>query len=86
MREIITENLTHVSITPCVFSAEAIVLDVAEIRALTRLGDHGGLGAVEASEGLGLQPKVLEQLTKAGFITAEIAVNPLNRCSQTIYR
>jgi hypothetical protein len=86
LRLILDGKLQQAAIDPGATGMEAIVLDVEEIRELTRLVDHGGLGAVEASEVLGLQPKVVEQLTKAGFITAEIAVNPQNRCPQTIYR
>lgn len=86
LRLLLDGKLRQAAIDPGATGMEAIVVDVAEIRKLTRLDDHGGLGAVEASEELELQPKVLEQLTKAGFITAEIAVSPLNRCPQTIYR
>lgn len=86
LRLLVDGKLRQAAIDPGATGMEAIVVDVAEIRELTRLGDHGGLGAAEASEELELQPKVLEQLTKAGFITAEIAVNPQNRCPQTIYR
>ncbi|MDQ0420909.1 hypothetical protein J2045_001936 [Peteryoungia aggregata LMG 23059] len=86
LRLLLDGKLRNATVDPGAAGIGAILIDVAEVRELTRLGDHGGLGVAEASEKLELRPKVLEQLTKAGFLNAEVAVNPVNRCPQTIYR
>lgn len=86
LRLLLDGKLRNATVDPGAAGIGAILVDVAELRGLTQRGDHGGLGVVEASAELELQPKVLEQLTKAGLIKAEIGLNPFNRCPQTIYR
>ncbi|MFK0382439.1 TniQ family protein [Agrobacterium sp. NPDC090273] len=65
---------------------EAIVVDLAEVREKTKLEDHGGLSLVDAGKSMGMQSLVLEKLIDRGYIAAEVAINPVNRCPQRIVR
>ncbi|AVA21281.1 MULTISPECIES: TniQ family protein [unclassified Rhizobium] len=79
-------SLKNVSTNPGKMGLDAFRFDVEEIRRLTMLPDHGGLSLSDAEKRLRLARPVLAALIDQGFIEAEHAINPVNRCLQRIVR
>ena len=62
----------------------SIRVSVDEVRDLVRLQDHGGLSLRQAEKALAVNTQVLKSLMEAGYLQSQVAINPLNRCPQTI--
>jgi hypothetical protein len=62
----------------------AILVDPAEIRQKTMLETHGGLSLREVEHQLRSRSQVVKALIENGHLPARTAVNPINRCPQTI--
>lgn len=62
----------------------AVLVDPDELREKTMLEDHGGLSLREVERQLGATTNVVKALIEHGHLPARTAVNPINRCPQTI--
>src|SRR5690606_27475241 len=62
----------------------AVLVDPTELREKTMLKDHGGLSLREVEHRLGTKTQVVKALIEHGHLPARTAVNPINRCPQTI--
>lgn len=62
----------------------SILVSTDEVRKLVRLQDHSGLSLRQAEKTLSVNTKVLKALITNGYLAAEEAINPENRCPQTI--
>ncbi|WP_274426868.1 hypothetical protein [Chelativorans sp. YIM 93263] len=62
----------------------AVLVDPDELREKTMLEDHGGLSLREVEHQLGTKTQVVKALIEHGYLPARTAVNPINRCPQTI--
>ncbi|WEX11676.1 TniQ family protein [Chelativorans sp. AA-79] len=62
----------------------AVLVDPDELREKTMLEDHDGLSLREVEHKLGTKTQVVKALIEHGYLPARTAVNPINRCPQTI--
>lgn len=58
----------------------SLLLDVAEVRALVRGPDHGGLTGLQIKDRLSTTARVAAALIKHGHLPAVTVINPINRC------
>lgn len=63
---------------------QAIRVDLEEIRNHVRLADHGGLSLREVEDELGTSTAVVKALVTQGILQSRTAINPVNRCPQTV--
>ncbi len=83
---LLDQKIENVFVDPTTNGLDAFWFDVAEVKQLTKLPNHGGLSLAEAETRLALNWRVLLKLIEHGFLPVEIAVNPVNRCPQKIIR
>lgn len=62
----------------------AVLIDPNELREKTMLEDHGGLSLREVERQLRATTNVVKALIEHGHLSARTAVNPINRCPQTV--
>ncbi|MBA8878296.1 TniQ family protein [Phyllobacterium myrsinacearum] len=62
----------------------SVLVDVDEVKPLVRLKDHGGLSLRKTEKVLGVTTGVLNSLIGNGVLAARSAINPTNRCPQTV--
>ena len=65
---------------------DALLFDEREIAMVTKLPPHDGISLRAASKTLAINDTALAKLVALGVIRSERAVNPVNRCPQTIIR
>lgn len=64
----------------------SILVDSEEVKSLVRGKDHGGYSLREVEKKLKTSTKVVKALVQRGCLEAETAINPVNRCPQTIVK
>ncbi|GAB2206299.1 TniQ family protein [Roseibium sp. ROS1] len=64
----------------------AVLVDPEEVKSLVRREDHGGYSLREVEQKLKTTTQVIKALIAHNHLDAEIAVNPINRCPQTIVK
>ncbi len=64
----------------------AVLVDPEEVKSLVRREDHGGYSLREVEQKLKTTTQVIKALIEHNHLEAEIAVNPINRCPQTIVK
>jgi hypothetical protein len=62
----------------------AVLVDVDEVRALTRGPDHGGFTAIALKDRMQTSDRVPPKLIAAGYLKAITVVNPINRCPTVV--
>jgi len=62
----------------------SVIVNVDEVRALIRLPDHGGLSLREVERRIQTSTMAVKALIREGHLPAQEAINPTNRCPQTI--
>lgn len=62
----------------------AVLVDLEEIRSLTRGEDHGGLTPNQVACTIEVHDRVARALIKHGHLATVTVVNPVNRCPQTV--
>ncbi|MCB5175918.1 TniQ family protein [Microvirga lenta] len=62
----------------------SVLVDVEEVRAAVRRPDHGSLSLRAVERRLGVHTSAIRGLIEGGHLATEIAVNPVNRCPQTV--
>lgn len=62
----------------------SLLLDLEEVRALTRGPDHGGLTGLQIKDKLSTTAKVVAALIKYGHLKTITVVNPINRCPTVV--
>ncbi|MNV22971.1 hypothetical protein D3C71_1139690 [compost metagenome] len=81
---LIAGELATVRIDAAATGFLSIRVSVDEVRDLVRLNDHGGLSLRESEKALAVNTRVLKSLMEYGYLPSQVAINPLNRCPQTI--
>jgi TniQ len=62
----------------------SVLVDLEEIRSLTRGKDHGGLTPYQVACTLGATDRVARMLIKHGHLKTVSTINPINRCPQRV--
>jgi hypothetical protein len=62
----------------------SVLVSVDEVRAAVRRPDHGSLSLRTVERRLGVHTSAVQGLIAGGYLATEIAINPVNRCPQTI--
>jgi hypothetical protein len=62
----------------------SVLVNVEEVRAAVRRPDHGSLSLRAVERRLGVHTSAVQGLIEGGHLATEIAVNPVNRCPQTV--
>lgn len=84
VRLVLDGKLTRVGRDPAERGFLSVLVDPGELREKTKLADHGGLSLREVEHGLKASTDVVKALIEHGHLPARTAVNPVNRCPQTI--
>jgi hypothetical protein len=61
-----------------------VLVDPDEVKKKTTLADHGGISLRQVSKRLQASDPVVSALIEQGSLPARTAVDPVNRCRQTI--
>lgn len=64
----------------------SILVDPEEVKSLVRGKDHAGYSLRQVEKKLKTSTKVVKALVQRGCLEAETAINPVNRCPQTIVK
>jgi len=62
----------------------SVLVNVEEIRVAVGRPDHGSLSLREVERHLGVHTSTVQGLIAGGHLATEVAVNPVNRCPQTV--
>ncbi|MBJ6127865.1 TniQ family protein [Microvirga splendida] len=62
----------------------SVLVNVEEVRAAVRRPDHGSLSLRDVERRLGVHTSAVQGLIAGGHLASEVAVNPVNRCPQTV--
>ncbi len=81
---LMSRQLRTVRISSTDRGIQALRVDLAEIRRRVRLTDHGGLSLREVEDELGTSTAVVKALVTQGILQSRTAINPVNRCPQTV--
>ncbi len=64
----------------------SVLVDLEEVKSHVRREDHGGYSLREVEQKLKTSTRVVKGLIEFGYLQAETAINPVNRCPQTIIK
>jgi hypothetical protein len=81
---VIEKKLSRVRKRPGERGFMSVLVDVEEIKPLVRGEDHGGLSLRNTERALEVTTGVLTALIRHGVLSSRLAVNPTNRCPQTV--
>jgi hypothetical protein len=81
---LLTGNLQRAFRDPNERGYMAVLVDPEEIRRKAMLPDHGGISLRKVERALKSDTYVVKALVEHGHLPARTAVNPINRCRQTI--
>ncbi len=81
---LLTRRLRKVRLSDGDRGIQAIRVDLKEVRHRVRLADHGGLSLREVESELGTSTGVVKALVANGILKSRTALNPVNRCPQTV--
>lgn len=81
---LISRQLQTVRISDNDQGIQALRVDLGEVRSHVRLTDHGGLSLREVEDELGTSTAVVKALITLGILQSRTAINPVNRCPQTV--
>lgn len=62
----------------------SVLVNVEEVRAAVRRPDHGSLSLRDVERRIGVHTSAVKGLIAGGHLATETAVNPVNRCPQTV--
>jgi hypothetical protein len=62
----------------------AVLVNVEEVRQHVRREDHGGVSLRQVEQRLGTSTAVVKALIRLGHLPSRTAINPVNRCPQTV--
>ncbi|WP_414470631.1 TniQ family protein [Microvirga sp. M2] len=62
----------------------SVLVSMDEVRAAVRRPDHGSLSLRAVERRLGVHTSTVQGLIAGGHLATEVAVNPVNRCPQTV--
>jgi hypothetical protein len=60
------------------------LVDIEEIKSFVRGEDHGGISLARVATRLGTNDYVVKALVENGHLNSSVAINPVNKCPQTI--
>ncbi|WJS00319.1 TniQ family protein [Roseibium aggregatum] len=83
---ILDRRLGTIRMDPDLTGFLAVLVDPEEVKSLVRREDHGGYSLREVEQKLNTTTQVIKALIEHNHLEAEIAVNPINRCPQTIVK
>ncbi|MES0881769.1 TniQ family protein [Roseibium sp. SCP14] len=83
---ILKGNLRTIRLDPEETGFLSLLVDPSEVKPLVRREDHGGYSLREVERKLKTSTRVVKALIEHGYLQAETAVNPINRCPQTIVK
>lgn len=84
VRLVLDGKLERVGRNPAERGFFSVLVDPKELREKTKLADHGGLSLREVEHRLKASTDVVKALIEHGHLPARTAINPVNRCPQTI--
>lgn len=84
VRLILDGRLEHKGILTAEKGYMAILVDPDEIKHHVRGGHHDGVSLRNAEKQLGVSTRVLTALIAHGYLPSREAINPVNRCPQTV--
>lgn len=83
---ILDRRLGTIRMDPDLTGFLSVLVDPEEVKSLVRREDHGGYSLREVEQKLKTSTRVIKALIEYHHLDAEIAVNPINRCPQTIVK
>ncbi|WP_416355893.1 TniQ family protein [Aureimonas phyllosphaerae] len=81
---LLDRRLRAVRITPKLKPFPSIMVDPKEVGALVRGPEHGGISLREVMRRMGTNDSVVKALVDSGSLPSRRAINPTNRCPQTV--
>jgi hypothetical protein len=81
---LVNDRLATVAEDPDSFGYAAVHVDVDEVRENVRGPEHGGIKLRDVERRMGWSTAVVRKLIDKGLLPARTAINPTNRCPQTV--
>lgn len=84
VRLLLDRRLKTVRLDPAERGYLSVLVDPQEVRPLVRGDEHGGISLRDVTRRLGTSNYVVKALTEFGHLPSRRAINPTNRCPQTV--
>jgi hypothetical protein len=81
---LVNDRLTTVGLNPASSGYAAVHVDLEEVRQKVRGPEHGGIKLRDVERRMSWSTSVVKKLIEEGLLPARTAINPKNRCPQTV--
>ena len=81
---LLKDRLVTVAEDPARYGYASVHVDVDEVRQKVRGPEHGGIKLRDIEKRMGWSTAVVRKLIEEGLLPARMAINPKNRCPQTV--